>query len=487
MKLKQPNIKVNALLNTIKTICSVIFPLITFPYISRVLKPDNVGKVNFGASFVSYFALLASLGIATHAIRECSAKRENKEALSKTASQIYSINICTTVIAYVLMAITLLFFRKFDAYRTLIIIQSTAILFTTIGCDWLNTAMEDFTFITIRTISFQVISIILMFAFIHSEEDYVFYAVISVISSSGANITNFFYRRKYCKVRFTKDINWQYHFKPIALLFVMILAQTIFSNADITMLGFMKSDAEVGIYSTALKIENIVAQVVTSLVWVVMPRLSAYFAENEFDKINYSLKEVFGVLVLFGFPCIAGVIGLSEEIVLLVGGEEYISSALPLIILFIAFGFSLLGGSFLGNMVLLPSKKEGQYMFICCTATVVNLILNYFLIPIWGAVAAAGTTAFCSMLMMLLMVVLRDRRIKLDYIWKSMLSPFIGSVLIVAFCKAVTWLFDSLYLKIGISILGSGIIYLIVSIVFKNELFFEYSKKIIGKITRKKD
>lgn len=150
--MKQHNLKLNAILNTIKTLFGIIFPLITFPYVSRVLMPENIGKVNFGSSFVSYFSLIASLGISTYAIRECSAKRNNKNELSETASQIFSINICTTVIAYVLMFLTLLFFRKFDSYRTLIIVQSTTILFTTLGCDWLNSAMEDFAFITLRTI-----------------------------------------------------------------------------------------------------------------------------------------------------------------------------------------------------------------------------------------------------------------------------------------------------------------------------------------------
>ena len=162
--MKTNRLKVNAVLNVVKTVFSIIFPLITFPYVSRVLMPENIGKVNFGASFVSYFALIASLGIATYAVRECSAKRNNIDELSKTASQIFSINIVTTVIAYAFMLATLLLFRQFDSYRTLIVIQSSAILFTTLGCDWLNSAMEDFAFITIRTISFQVISLILMFA-----------------------------------------------------------------------------------------------------------------------------------------------------------------------------------------------------------------------------------------------------------------------------------------------------------------------------------
>lgn len=130
--MRERNIKINALLNIIKTISSIIFPLITFPYISRVLKPENIGKLNFCSSFVSYFTLIASLGITTYAIRECSSVRENKNKLQKISSQIFTINICTTIVSYIMMFMVLIFFRQFDSYRTIIIIQSMTIIFTTI-------------------------------------------------------------------------------------------------------------------------------------------------------------------------------------------------------------------------------------------------------------------------------------------------------------------------------------------------------------------
>ena len=179
------NIKLNAILNVIKTISSILFPLITFPYASRILLPENIGKVNFASSYISYFTLIATLGITTYAIRECSIVRNDKKLLSQKASEIYSINLVTTIIAYILLVSSLFAFRFLDTYRTLIIIHSTVILCTTLGADWLNTAMEDFTYITIRTVLFQIISIMLMFVFVKTKEDYVRYAWIIIFSSSG--------------------------------------------------------------------------------------------------------------------------------------------------------------------------------------------------------------------------------------------------------------------------------------------------------------
>ena len=147
-----------------------------------------------------------------------------------------------------------------------------------------------------------------------------------------------------------------------------------------------------------------------------------------------------------------------------------------------SFAFSLLGGSFLGNMVLLPSKKEKMYMLICCAATIVNVVLNTFLIPVLGAIGAAGTTAICSFLMMTIMVFTRDRRVKLDYIWKTMLYPAIGSVFIFLYCRLIRSCVESLSLRTIICILGSLVLYLLVSILMKNEILYEFIEKMNAKL-----
>lgn len=479
--MSEKSIKVNSILNVIKTISSIIFPLITFPYISRVLQPENVGKVNFGSSFVSYFSLIASLGITTYAIRECSAARGDKKKLGEKASQIFSINVCTTIVAYVLLGLSLIFFRKLDSYRTLIIIQSTAILFTTWGADWLNSAMEDFKFITIRSIGFQFISLILMFILVHQPDDYYKYAAITVLSSCGANITNILYRRKYCTVRFTKDMHWREHFTPILLLFVMILAQTIFSNADTTMLGLMKGDFEVGIYSTAYKIKNIIVQVVASLCWVVMPRMSYYFVDGDWDKINAMLKKVLSVMVTIGFPCVAGCVVLSSEIIQIVAGQQYSAASLPLVILMVSFIVDIFGGSFLGNMVCLPAKQEKVFMEACCFAAVVNVVLNYILIPYGGSSAAAFTSGISAIVIFVWLFVKKDKRVKLNYIWEVCKSPFIGSVFIVIFCLVMKNISDGVIFITLTSIIGSVLGYAIILVVMKNGLILE----LLSSFTRK--
>jgi len=467
---KQQNIRINTVLNAVKTISSIIFSLVTFPYASRVLMPENIGKVNFGSSFVSYFSLIATLGITTYAIRECSIRKDKREELSKLSSQIFSINVCTTFIAYFLMAITFLFFRELDSYRELIIIQSTVIIFTTLGCDWINSAMEDFKFIAIRTIVFQIISTILLFVFVKAPDDYIKYAFIMIISSSGANVLNMFYTRKYCNIGFVKNMDLKEHIKPISLLFVMILAQTIFNSSDITMLGLMKGDYEVGLYSSAVKMKQLVSQIVASLVWVLMPRMSLYFENNEFGKINELLRKALNVLITIGLPCAVGVSCLTKETILLIAGNEYVSASNTLVILMIGFILSLYGGSFLGNMVLLPSKREFVFMCICCASAAINIVLNYILIPIGGANAAAASTSFSGLVIFILLIITKDKRIQINNKLSLFLPPIIGCIGIIASCLLVKQLNMSLFSRFFISICCSGTIYLLIQFALKNEL-----------------
>lgn len=468
----QKSIKKNTFLSVLKTGSSILFPLITFPYISRVLLTDNVGKINFGLSIVSYFSLLASLGISTYAIRECSAVRDDKKKLGEMASQIFSINIITTVIAYVALAFTLIFYRKLENYRLLIAIQSLSIIGTTLGADWLNSAMEDFKYITVRTVAFQFISLTLMFIFVHNPEDYMKYAVVSLISSVGANVANIMYRRRYCKVSFTFDIDWKRHIAPIIYLFVMLLAQTIFSSVDSTMLGLMHGDYEVGIYSTAHKILNIINQVVGSLLWVIMPRMSYYFAAGEYAEVNKLLRKVLNFNLTLGLPCAVGTIVLAKDVILVIAGEAYIDAAFVLQILMAGFVISLIGGNFLGNAVLLPSKREKDFMIICCICAVINVITNYLLIPLWGPAAAAATTALCSLIILILSLFKVDKKIKIESIGKLVVAPVIGCVLIVGVCFLCSYI-GNLYIRIVVSVASSMTIYFIAQLILKNGLVYD--------------
>lgn len=466
------SLKKNAIFNTIKTCSSLAFPLIVFPYVLRVLQPTNVGKVNFGQSVVSYFTLLSTLGMSTYAIRECAKVKEDKKKLTELASQLYSINLYTTIIAYVLLTITLLAFRKFDDYRILIIILSSTILFTSLGADWLNSAMEDFKYITIRTVAFQIVSILLIFVFVQEPEDYIRYACITVLSSSGGNVVNIRYRRRYCTLKITTKMNIKKHIIPILAFFAMLLSSTIFANADTTMLGLMTNDYEVGIYGTAHKISHLVSQLVQSIIVVLIPKLSVLFSKGDFTSINKLLRKLLVFNISLGLPCVIGVIMIAKDAVFVFAGADYLASANVLKIMILSFAFSLVGGSFIGSGIMLPMGKEKYYMIVCLITAACNIILNYFFIPIYQSQAAAATTAFNGLLIFLLLLFKVDKRIKIERLASVFISPVLGGVGIIGVCLLCQNI-EHIVIRLLVSLSASALVYGIILYMMKNEMVME--------------
>ena len=219
------NIKVNMLINSLKSLLSILFPLITFPYVSRVLGVENIGKYNYATSIVSYFVFFAGLGIFNYAIREGSRIKDDKEKIQKFSSEIFTINLLSSTIAYVLLIICMFLFHKLLNYYDLLIILSLPIILNAIGKEWYFTIYEEYGYLTIRYIVFQIITLILMFLFVKQKGDYITYAIITVVASSGANVLNYLKIRKKVNIKLTLNV---IHLKPILYFFASSLAVFIY-------------------------------------------------------------------------------------------------------------------------------------------------------------------------------------------------------------------------------------------------------------------
>ncbi len=473
------SVKKNLFYNIVKTATSAVLPLIAFPYLTRVLTPDYMGKIEFGVTFVGYFSLLATLGVDVYAIRECSKVRNDKEKLAEVSSQIFSINICTMIVSYVLMFAAVFFFQKLESYTSVIFICSLTIFFNILGTAWLNNAMEDFGFITGLTFILQLVSLIAVFIFVKTPLDYNKRCLIFVFPIIMVGIINCWYRKRFCKVRLIRNMHFKEHFGSILMLFGMLVSQTIFNNADIIMLGLMKNDYEVGIYSTAVKSISIVGQFIGSILWVILPRLSIYFGNNDVKKQKECLGKAFSFLVTLGLPCAVGIFAIPNEIIMIIGGSDYLAASLPMKILCVSFIFSLFGMGFCGNFILLPAKKEKIFMVACTITAVANVVANFFIIPWLGAIGAAITTAFGNLLAFMILLPYAIRVVLIDNVLKKLIGPFIGCVGILFVCFLVRYLKLDFALSTVLSILGSIVIYGIVLFVTKNELigFLRKSKR----------
>ena len=389
----------NALYSGIRTVCSMVFPLITYPYAARVLLQDNLGKVSFAQSIVSYFALIAALGVSTYAVREGAGYRENREKIDEFGSQIFTINMVSTVIAYGLLLLLTLVWPWLQGYLALIAGQSVSIIGTTIGVDWVYNIYEDYGYITARTIVVQVISAVLLFVLVHQPNDYVVYAGITVFANVGANIFNFIRARRYVTLCLTWKFDPKRHLGPIFVLFGNAVAITIYVNTDVTILGIMRTDAEVGLYSVAVKVYTIIKSLLNALVTVSLPRLSLFKSNGCAEEYSDLLTTILRGLLVTMLPVLAMLFLMAHYVIAIVGGAGYEASVVPLRILCFAAVPSLLA-AYVTTSILLPNHREDCVLKSTLVGAFVNFALNLVFIPWLGMVGAAITTLIAEALVL---------------------------------------------------------------------------------------
>lgn len=469
--MRKKSLKINAILNGLRSILNILFPIITFPYISRVLQVKGIGIYNFSNSIVSYFLLIAALGINTYAVREGARFRDNKVKISQFASEVFTINIYSTIIAYLLLFICLCIFTKLHNYLICILILSLQIFFTTIGTEWIYQIYEDYSYITIRSIVFQILSIVLLFIFVRRPNDYLKYAAITVFSAVGSNILNFIHVRQYCHISIIKKFNWKVHIKPIIILFFASVASMIYVNSDITVLGLMKNNYIVGIYSVSSKVYQIVKTLISAILIVTVPRLAMLFGRKQLKEYKDILTKLTNVLVLFALPASTGLFMLAREVILLISGQKYLRSISSLQILCFAYIFSILAW-ILSDCVLIPAKREKYVLRSMTASAVLNIVINLILIPLWNENAAAFSTVLAEMCMFIVNYYYAKDLVKDVFMSKTLLHTFVSSIIgcigIVVVCILCNYSFQSLIIKTIFSVVISVIMYGVILILLKN-------------------
>lgn len=475
----------NAIYNIVRTLMSVIFPLITFPYACRVLGVDGMGKYSFGNSIISYFLLLAGLGINTYAIREGAQYRDQKEKISTFASEVFTINVVSSGIAYLLLFLCLGIIPKLYEYKIVILIFSIEIFFSTLGVGWIINIYEEFRFVAIRSILFQLVSLIALFIIVRSPEDVYKYALITTFANGGANLVNYIYARKLCdfKICFTKTI--RDHIKPILVIFSTTIAITVYVSSDLTMLGFMADDYVVGLYSASSKIYTIFKNVLVAALVVTIPRFSILAKYNAKEEINTFFHEACNYLIYFLVPAILGIILLSKDIVLLIGGSEYGGASTSLSILCIAAFFSLLAYLYT-QCILIPYSEEYIVFKATFISAIVNIIINLIMIPILMEKAAAISTVIAEAIVFGISHLAAKKYITFKLEKNTIIATSTGTIAITLLCILGNTIFHASLFKLLFSVLTSVAVYIFISAIIKPKPYFTVSERVLKVLKRKR-
>lgn len=464
------SLRMNVIFNYLNVISGIIFPLITFPYVSRILLPDGIGIINFQVSIINYIVLITSLGIPLYAVKEVAKYRDDIYKRNKILIEIIILSFLLCFVGYVAVFVLSHCLTQINDNIELFYILSLSILFTSIGANWFYQGIEEFKYITIRAFFIRTIVAISLFIFVKEKDDILIYGLITVGTSVGNNIINFIYLRKYLSISLIKKykLNIVKHLKPALKIFILNVIVSIYVNLNTVMLGLVNNDYAVGIYTAGNKLPHIVLSLVASMGVVLLPRCSNLVASGRMDDFYSVCNKAIRVVLTLSLPSTIGLILLAKPIVLIFCGEEFLDATLVLywtapVVLFIGLT------NVIGIQFFYPLGKENIVIYSTIGGAIINLILNLLLMPKYSYIGAGVSTFFAELLVLSIQIILGYKylsRVNIPYSQYG--AYFVALVcMIIVIVPIIIFVCNDL-LMLLLSIILGGLIYFI-SLYFLND------------------
>lgn len=473
------SVKVNYILNLINTGTQMLFPLITFPYVCRVIEADGIGQINFFQSIISYISLFTCLGIPMYAIREIARDRSDVVQMNRTAMEILLLHSMLTLLGYAIVAILCLTVPQIQVNIPLFLILSLTIFFTAIGCEWFYRGIEDFKYITIRGFIIKTVSVVLLFIFVKSKTDLLYYGCYTVFGVLGGNIFNFFRLRKYIhreNIIFS-ELHIKRHVKPVLKVFSFSVVTSIYLQLNTVLLGFLKNALAVGYFAAATKVMQMLLMMSSCLGSVMMPRASHLIAENKEDEFNRLIQKSYDFTMAIALPMTIGLIFCAPSLITALCGVKFEHSILPSqiiapIILMVAIS------NVFGIQVLFPKGKINIVTLCCVIGAVADLILNLCLIPFFSYIGTSIAYLGAEVATTVSMYFIGRRYIPIIYFKKSHLTYALGCI-VMAFALYGLSLLQLPTLTILLLQACCGVLaYFIILCICKDEMLVQILSKI---------
>lgn len=456
----------NTIYNVAYKVLTLVFPLITSAYISRVLMPQGIGTVAYAQNICSYFILFASLGIPTYGIKAIAEVANDKEKLNSAYSSLLVLNVILTAISSIVYIASIYIVPQFRENLPLYWACGINIFLSCINIDWLYSGLEEYDYIVKRSILIKIILIIAILVFVKTKDDYVVYALISSFAMAGNYLFNVVHARKY--VKFTvKNLNFSKYIVPVVTLGTVLILGTLYNKIDITMLGLMIDENAVGYYSNAHKVIDIIISVCAAFTAAFLPRLSYYF-KNEREKIPQILNKGVSAISFIVFPAIIGIILLAPSIVKILFGEMFLKSGSIIRVFAIVIFFRSFGDLFC-HQLLIASGNEKKRILANIVSTVINIVLNFLLIPILNEIGAAIASIISEAFVNIYLFIILKRKLRFSVNYKSMLSPFIASLIMIIGIIPAKLIGGSEIVYCVVTVLCCSIIYLTANFLLKND------------------
>jgi O-antigen/teichoic acid export membrane protein len=443
------SLKKNFIYNAILTMSGYIFPLMVYPYVSRVLGVANIGACNFVDSIVEYFTILSMMGMNTIGIREIAKCKNDQQKLDNVFSQLFSLNTLTTITAIIILIIATNIVPKFAPYKDLLYIGVGKLFFNYMLINWFFQGLENFKYIAARTIFVKILFVISVFLFVKTETDVKLYYFLVALTWAGNGIINFIYAKKYVSFNFTLKIN-KAIIGSFFILGVYWFMNSMYTTLNVAFLGFATNDIEVGYYTTANKLLTVIMTMFTALTSVMVPRVSVALKSNDNSEAKALIRKAINALMLFAIPLIFFVFPFSQELIYLMSGKGYEGATTPLQImtpLFFLVGYDQI----IVLQTLLPMGKDKDILRNSILAASVGIISNIFLTLNFGKNGSAIVLILAELSVLLSSQFCVTKYFGLKIPFKLIIKHIIGFSPIIIICYVIKYFINSYVISLIVS------------------------------------
>ena len=443
------SLKKNFIYNAILTMSGYIFPLMVYPYVSRVLGVANIGACNFVDSIVEYFTILSMMGMNTIGIREIAKCKNDQQKLDNVFSQLFSLNTLTTITAIIILIIATNIVPKFAPYKDLLYIGVGKLFFNYMLINWFFQGLENFKYIAARTIFVKILFVISVFLFVKTETDVKLYYFLVALTWAGNGIINFIYAKKYVSFNFTLKIN-KAIIGSFFILGVYWFMNSMYTTLNVAFLGFATNDIEVGYYTTANKLLTVIMTMFTALTSVMVPRVSVALKSNDNSEAKALIRKATNALMLFAIPLIFFVFPFCQELIYLMSGKGYEGATTPLQImtpLFFLVGYDQI----IVLQTLLPMGKDKDILRNSILAASVGIISNIFLTLNFGKNGSAIVLILAELSVLLSSQFCVTKYLGLKIPFKLIIKHIIGFSPIIIICYVIKYFINSYVISLIVS------------------------------------
>jgi O-antigen/teichoic acid export membrane protein len=479
--------KTNLILNSFRTLLSIIFPLITYPYVTRILQPEGIGKVEFAYGIATYFTVFAGLGVTVYGLREVSKLRNKKDELSKRVHELFFLNLITSLIVLTAYLVFLTIWKD-NPNKDIFLLFSLMIVFTNIGLDWVYQGFEDYFYITVRTLIFQLLNVALLFLCVKTKDDAIYYALFLIVSSVGSNVINLIGIRRYINIKRYEGYQIFIHVKKVFVIFVTLMTGTLFLKLESILLGTILGYKEVGIFTVANKLITTIMAIVSAIGMTYLPTIIHEINNGNPDKARKIIEKAIGFVFFISLPIMTGLMVISKRMIILISGDGFLEATIPLMILSPIILLSAISVIY-GNQVFLSCHQEKRSLQVLLITGVLGLLTNLVMIPLFSVKGAALTILCLSLLGCYIQIKLSMRYLPIKILSKNILKPVFSSVIMGVLVFILNrFIPEKIVFTFLIAGFGAAVYFLtllLVKDIYMRELydtFFEYLRRITTKI-----